>query len=60
MGFELTTLVVIGIGSYKSNYHTITNTTVPERVWYSLDVWSVDIQLQRSHYFIAVAIDSNF
>jgi hypothetical protein len=29
-GFELTTLVVIGIdciGSYKSNYHTITTTT---------------------------------
>jgi len=32
LGFELTTLVVIGtdcIGSYKSNYHTITITTVP-------------------------------
>jgi hypothetical protein len=31
-GFELTTLVVIGtdcIGSYKSNYHTITTTTAP-------------------------------
>ena len=31
-GFELTTLVVIGtdcIGSYKSNYHTITITTGP-------------------------------
>ena len=31
-GFELTTLVVIGtdcIGSCKSNYHTITATTVP-------------------------------
>jgi hypothetical protein len=31
-GFELTTLVVIGIdytGSCKSNYHTITTTTVP-------------------------------
>ena len=31
-GFELTTLVVIGtdyIGSYKSNYHTITTTMVP-------------------------------
>jgi len=31
-GFELTTLVVIGtdcIGSYKSNYHTITATTAP-------------------------------
>jgi hypothetical protein len=30
--FELTTLVVIGIdciGSYKSNYHTITTTTAP-------------------------------
>ena len=30
--FELTTLVVIGsdfIGSYKSNYHTITGTTTP-------------------------------
>ena len=35
-GFELTTLVVIGtdcIGtcSYKSNYHTITNTTAPKK-----------------------------
>jgi len=32
VGFELTTLVVIGtdcIGSYKSNYHTITTTTAP-------------------------------
>ena len=31
-GLELTTLVVIGtdfIGSYKSNYHTITNTMAP-------------------------------
>jgi len=31
-GFELITLVVIGtdcIGSYKSNYHTITTTTAP-------------------------------
>jgi hypothetical protein len=31
VGFELTTLVVIGtdcIGSYKSNYHMITNTTM--------------------------------
>jgi hypothetical protein len=30
--FELTTLVVIGtdcIGSYKSNYHTITTTMTP-------------------------------
>ena len=32
VGFELTTLVVIGtkcIGSYKSNYHTITSTIAP-------------------------------
>ena len=32
MGFELTTLVVIGtdcIGSCKSNYHTITTVTTP-------------------------------
>ena len=32
--FELPTLVVIGtdcMGSYKSNYHTITTTTVPRR-----------------------------
>jgi hypothetical protein len=31
-GFDLTTLVVIGtdcIGSFKSNYHTITTTTAP-------------------------------
>ena len=33
VGFELTTLVVIGsdcIASYKSNYHTITTTTAPQ------------------------------
>ena len=33
-GFELTTLAAIGtdcIGSFKSNYHTITTTTVPLR-----------------------------
>jgi hypothetical protein len=33
VGYELTTLVVIDtdcIGSYKSNYHMITTTTVPE------------------------------
>jgi hypothetical protein len=33
VGFELTTLHVIGtdyIGSYKSNYHAITTTTVPK------------------------------
>ena len=32
MGFELTTLVVIAtdcIGSYKSNYHTITTMMIP-------------------------------
>ena len=37
--FELATLVVIGtdcIGSHKSNYHTITTTTVPWFVWKSL------------------------
>jgi hypothetical protein len=35
-GFKLTTLVVIGtdcIGSYKSNYNTITTTTAPHNVW---------------------------
>jgi hypothetical protein len=34
VGFELTTLVVIGndcTGSYKSNYHMITTSTSPER-----------------------------
>ena len=34
-GFELTTLVVIWtdcIGSYKSNYHTITTTTTPVKI----------------------------
>jgi hypothetical protein len=34
-GFEITTFVVIGtdcIGSYKSNYHTITTTTAPSSV----------------------------
>ena len=34
--FELTTLVLIGtdcIGSYKSNYHTITTTTAPYKYW---------------------------
>ena len=36
MGFELTTLVVICTdctGSCKSNYHTITTTTVPGLLW---------------------------
>jgi hypothetical protein len=36
MGFELTTLVVIGtdcIGSCKSNYHTITTATAPHSTW---------------------------
>jgi hypothetical protein len=35
-GFELTTLVAIGtdcIGSYKSNYHTITTMTAPQTRW---------------------------
>ena len=34
-GIERTTLVVIGtdyIGSYKSNYHTITTTTIPNKL----------------------------
>ena len=30
-GFEPTTLVVIGIVSYKSNYHTITTTTASDK-----------------------------
>ena len=37
MGFELTTLVVIGtdyIGSYKSNYHTITTMMAPEIIMF--------------------------
>jgi len=41
MGFELTTLVVIGtdcIGSCKSNYNTITTTTVPVVVGGQLDL----------------------
>ena len=36
VGFELTALVVIGndcIGSCKSNYHTITTTMAPVRLW---------------------------
>ena len=39
MGFELTTLVVIGndgIGSYTYNYITITTTTAPSN-WYYID-----------------------
>ena len=35
-GFELTTSVVIGtdcIGCCKSNYHTITTTTAPKKMW---------------------------
>ena len=37
MGFEFTTLVVIGtdgIGSYKYNYITITTTTAPSNLYY--------------------------
>jgi len=40
-GFELATLVVIGtdcIGSYKSNYHTITTTTAPKNK-YIIHAW---------------------
>jgi hypothetical protein len=40
-GFELTTLVVIGtdcIGSYKSNYHTITTTMASESLASTLGV----------------------
>jgi len=45
VGFEFTTLVVIGtdcIGSYKSNYHTIITTTVPDIIY----------NLNRSKYAI--------
>ena len=41
-GFEFPTLVVIGthcIGSYKSNYHTITTTTAAD---VSINYWSID------------------
>ena len=57
-GFELTTLVVIGtdyIGSYKSNYHTITTTIrfhnyyilpevhmLPSNFIYSFTLWFID------------------
>ena len=39
VGFKLTMLVVIGtdsIGSYKSNYHTITTRQAPNHTWSSL------------------------
>jgi hypothetical protein len=47
-GFELTTLVVIGtdcIGNYKSNFNTITITTVPS-ISYSFPLFSFD------HYLV--------
>jgi hypothetical protein len=50
VGFELTTLVVIGtdcIGSYKSNYHTIMTTAAPQKskdnVWYHTCHLIIDI-----------------
>ena len=46
-GFELTTLVVIGTdytGSCKSNYHTITTSTAPNKKY---DTWRTS-QLQHS------------
>jgi hypothetical protein len=45
VGFELKTLVVIGsdcTGSNKSNYHTITTTTVP---YFIYRVWMVELLL---------------
>jgi hypothetical protein len=48
-GFELTTLVVRGtdcIGSYKSNYHTITITTASQVVFlYLINKWNVILPL---------------
>jgi hypothetical protein len=47
-GFELTTVLVIGIdgkSNCKSNYHTITTTTVPNVWWYQRDkkkTWKKD------------------
>ena len=59
MVFKLTTLVVIGTdctGSYKSNYHTITITTVPTRLknmanvkyWQKLLILEISILISRS------------
>ena len=49
-GFELTALVVIGtdcIGSYKSNYHTITTTMAPRRVRWNYQPVITGIKLSR-------------
>ena len=51
-GFELTMLVVIGtdcIGSYKSNYHTITNTTAP--ILFSLSYVDNKLYIYGSYYW---------
>jgi hypothetical protein len=57
-GFQFTTLVVTGTdctGSCKSNYHTITTTTVPESdkrktlvvcIFASQEVWSASMRMQ--------------
>ena len=50
-GFELTTFVMIGtdcIGSYKSNYHTITTTTAPVNVQYIIDMTVTSFCLSTS------------
>ena len=63
VGFKLTKLVVIGtdcIGSCKSNYHTITTTTVPIRIrivctatcvtmWYCISLKAASRQDQRAN-----------
>ena len=57
MGIELTTLVVIGTdctGSYKSNYHTITTTTVTVGKHVNIVLikyWTICLCPLRTNYF---------
>jgi hypothetical protein len=53
--FEITTLVVIGIGciaNYKSNYHTITSTTAPKKHYYTPLISNIHLWKQTFALFL--------
>ena len=55
VGFELTTLVVIGIdciGSLKSNYHTITTTPL----WYNNALYTIILKIQTSLHILVCSL----
>ena len=59
-GFELTTLVVIGadcIGSYKSDYHTITTTTDPAK--FNQNNMFSSLSMQHANLLVAIKLSSD-